>query len=214
MQKEKVKKLIHKGYLSCFIFVISLFAFYFAIPHSCNGDINSICGIIKTESFFGYTAFLAFIIILLIAFKLISIRFKYRKEKDFIKEARIGNSLTDIALIVIVVSFLVSILIVSPDGNRCKVIRAMKKSEINSLRATQEIYYDINNHYANNFEELGISKENIKKFNEHGIQIKKIEDLDSWYADVKFYSTEYRYPCADKITEEIYFCDEKECRFK
>ena len=156
-------------------------------------------------------------IILLISFKLIFVYFKYRKEKDFIKEVRIGSSLTDIFLIVIVVSFLVSILIISPTGNRCKVIHAMhamKKSEISSLQSFQERYYDVNNRYANSFKELGISKEKINRFKEHGIQMKQIENPENWYADVKFYSTEFRYPCSDKITEEIYFCDKNECRFK
>ena len=215
MKKEDVKKLVYKGYLSCFIFVVSLFAFYFTTPRrSCSGDINSICGIIKTETFFGYITLFIFIIILLIIFKLIFIRFKCRKEKDFIKEIHIGKSLIDIILIVIIVSFLVSILIISPTGSRCKAIQAMKKSEISNLRFFQEKYYDANNRYANNFNELELSKEDIKRFEDHDIQMRRTENPNSWYADVKFYSTEFRYPCVNKISEEIYFCDENECRFK
>lgn len=214
---KKIKKLIQIGDYSCFTFLVSFFIYVISIPRGCPNEINTICGVIKTDNFFGYITIFIFIIFLLTVFLLIFVRIKFRNERDLIKEFSIIARVT-IMTVVFILGFLVISTIALTSGNRCKAKEAYTKAKMTQLLIAQVQYFDNNNRYANTFYELInsnlISKDTAKEFENLGVEMKS-SNSKSWYADVKFYSTENRFPCSDKVVERIFFCDQSgSCRDK
>ena len=211
-KQRKIKKLISAGYISCIMFSIFLSVFFLFDPGFC--DKATVCGVIERATFLKIILLFVFMVFLIIIFLLI---LKCVKEKDLNKEAGVGKNLAKM-LLILTLGILFSVMIfTSISSPQCRVNIAKNKSLLSTIKINQEIYFDDNNEYFDSFEELIdyglIDKNSLENFKEAGIEIKRSDNSKSWYADVKLYTTERRFPCADKKIENVYFCNQDGCNF-
>lgn len=140
-RRNKIKKLIRVGYISCFAFLVSFFIYAISAQRGCTGEINTICRVVRTDYLAGFVLFVMFIIFLLVVLSLIFMRLKYRKEKELLKEIGIGKSIIA-SLLIFILGFFFILIIFADTGHssRCKAVKAMKIAEIVQLRSAQDIF--------------------------------------------------------------------------
>lgn len=215
INRNKIKKLLLIGDNSCFAFLVSFFVYIISIPRGCSYEINTICGVIRIDNFFSYISIIILIIFLITVFLLIFMRLKFRKDKEVIKGLGVIKRLIFMLFVFVLGSIMISVIAISPGGNRCKAMEATRKAEISQLITPQIMYFDNNNRYADNFQELIndnlISEDTAKRLEELGIEIKS-SDSEGWYVNVKVYFTEHQFPCIDKVKtiEKVYFCNQSD----